>query len=290
MKIGLTLPSMAPGLDRDAVLAWCRGIDEGPFSSLAIGERIAFDNLEQMTTLAAAATLTGRVELVATINILPLHSAALIAKQAATIDVLSGGRLTFGVGVGGREEDYLCVGVSFDHRLSRLDEQVSEMKKVWAGEPIAAGLAPVGPTPVQSAGPSVLAGAMSTPGFRHAAGWADGIVGFSFGPDPAEVDRQFRGAERAWTRAGRTSKPRLVTTCWYALGPKGRARMDAYVERYLKIFGKRVARSIAPRATTTDAVALREVIRSSAELGADELILVPTSADTAEIDRLAELI
>ncbi len=131
---------------------------------------------------------------------------------------------------------------------------------------------------------------MSTPGFRHAAGWAEGIVGFSFGPDPAEVEQQFRGAERAWSRAGRVGAPRLVTTCWYSLGPKGRARMDAYVERYLKIFGKRVARSIASRVTTTDAAALRDVIRRSAELGADELILVPTSADTAEVDRLAELI
>ena len=93
MEIGLTLPTMISGVDRDATLEWCRRIDQAPFSTLALGERIAYPNQELFVTLAAAAVLTERVRLMSTVVVLPLHPAVEVAKQAATIDVLSGGRL-----------------------------------------------------------------------------------------------------------------------------------------------------------------------------------------------------
>src|SRR5689334_20441923 len=106
MQIGMTVPSMISGLDRDAILGWCRGIDQGPWSTLAVGERIAYPNIELFTTLAAAAAVTERARLMATVVVAPAHPAIEIAKMAATIDVVSGGRLDLGVGVGGRDEDY----------------------------------------------------------------------------------------------------------------------------------------------------------------------------------------
>jgi alkanesulfonate monooxygenase SsuD/methylene tetrahydromethanopterin reductase-like flavin-dependent oxidoreductase (luciferase family) len=93
MQIGMTLPTMVAGLDRQTILEWCRRIDAGPFSTLAAGERIAYPNQEMLTTLAAAAAVTERVRIATTIVVLPMHGTGLVAKQLATIDVLSGGRL-----------------------------------------------------------------------------------------------------------------------------------------------------------------------------------------------------
>jgi len=286
----MTLPSMIAGLDRATILEWCRRIDAGPFSSLAIGERIAFDNLDQMTTLAAAAAVTTRVRLVTTICVLPLHRAALVAKQAATLDRLSGGRLDLGLGVGGREQDYAALGAPYERRLSRLDEQVREMRRIWRGEPPVEGVAPIGPPPVQTGGPPLLAGSMGNKGIRRAARWADGIVGFSFGPDPGEVAAQFRKAEQAWKEAGRSEAPRRVTTCWYALGADGERRLHDYAVRYLEIFGREAAEGLATLATTHGDDRLRDVVSRLAEAGTDELILVPTSTEPREIDYVAELV
>ena len=135
MKIGMNLPVMVPGLDRDLILEWSRRVDAGPYASLAAGERITFPNPEMMVTLAAAAAVTERVRLAFNVLVLPMHSAVLIAKQVATLDVISAGRVTLGVGVGGREEDYRAVGVVCDEkRLGRLEEQVGLMRRAWAGE------------------------------------------------------------------------------------------------------------------------------------------------------------
>src|SRR5260221_1038741 len=92
MKIGMTLPTMVPELNRSLLLAWMRGIDRGPFSTLAAGERIAFPNQEMMVTMAAAAAVTERVRLAFTLVVLPMHSTLLMAKQLPTMDVLSAGR------------------------------------------------------------------------------------------------------------------------------------------------------------------------------------------------------
>ena len=101
MEIGITLPSFVRGADRAAILEWCRRVDEGPFSSVSVGERIAYPSHELVTTLAFAAAATERVRIVSTVAVLPIHDPVRFAKQMATVDVLSGGRLTVGVGVGG---------------------------------------------------------------------------------------------------------------------------------------------------------------------------------------------
>jgi alkanesulfonate monooxygenase SsuD/methylene tetrahydromethanopterin reductase-like flavin-dependent oxidoreductase (luciferase family) len=289
MKIGMTLPTMVPDLDRDLLLAWMRGIDQGPFSTLAAGERLAFPNQEMMVTMAAAAAVTERVRLAFTLVVLPLHSTLLMAKQLATMDVLSGGRVTVGVGIGGREEDYRAAGAPFQKRLARMEEQVATMRRAWSGEGVLEGVNPIGPSPVQAGGPEILAGSLFPGSIRRAARWADGLCGFSFAPDPAEVGQAFDVARAAWREQGRPA-PRLVTSCWFALGAGARAQMDVYVQRYLGFFGAEAAASMATLCTTVSAVALREVVRQVADLGADELILVPTTSDPGELARVADVL
>lgn len=289
MKLGMTLPTMIEGFDRSRLLDWCRRIDEGPWSSLAAGERIAFPNTEIVVTLAAAAVATERVRIFPTVVVLPLHSAVLVAKQLATLDVLSSGRLSVGLGVGGREEDYRAVGAPFERRLRRLERQVETMLATWRGEPPFEGSTPVGPAPLQVC-PEMLAGSMQEPSIRRAARWADGLCGFSLGPDPDEVERCFEVAREAWSAAGREAPPRLVTSCWYSLGDGARERMDAYVERYLGVFGRDVASFLAKQCRTTSAEALREVARRTAAAGGDELLLVPTGSDPSEVERAADVL
>ena len=289
MKIGMTLPTMVPDLDRDLLLAWMRGIDQGPFSTLAAGERLAFPNQEMMVTMAAAAAVTERVRLAFTLVVLPLHSTLLMAKQLATMDVLSGGRVTVGVGIGGREEDYRAAGAPFHKRLARMEEQVATMRRAWSGEGVLEGVNPIGPSPVQAGGPEILAGSLFPGSIRRAARWADGLCGFSFAPDPAEVGQAFDVARAAWREQGRPA-PRLVTSCWFALGAGARAQMDVYVERYLGFFGAEAAASMATLCTTVSAAALREVARQIADLGGDELILVPTTSDPDELARVADVL
>ena len=291
MKIGMNLPVMVPGLDRPTILEWCRRIDAGPFSSLCAGERITFPNPEVMVTLSAAAAVTERVRIAATVIVLPMHSPVLMAKQLATLDVLSAGRLTVGLGVGGREEDYRAVGAPFDNaRLGRLERGVAIMRRAWAGENVVQGaLRPVEPFPVQEGGPELLAGSLMPQSIRRAARWADGLTDFSFGPNPREVEMRFAAARAAWAEAGRPV-PRLTTSCWFALGDGGRAQMDAYVGRYLNFMGPEGAQMIAPMCTTVSASGLKDVVKAIADLGADELMLVPTTADPEELDRVADLL
>lgn len=285
MRVSMTLPTMAPGAGREAVLAWARRTDAGPFASLAAGERISFPNPEALVALSAAAAVTSRVRIVATAFVLPMHSAAWLAKQAATLDLIADGRLTLAVGVGGREEDYRVVGAPFERRHARMDAQVAELRRIWAGEPALPGTAPIGPAPVQAGGPPLWIAASGERPLRRAARWAQGYAGFSLGPDADEIDRTFRLCERAWREAGRGERPWLATSFWYALGPDAPAQLERYAARYLRVFGEAPAAALARRCRAAGPAALREALARVRGLGADEVILVPSSADPEELER-----
>ncbi len=189
MQVGMTLPVMEPDLDAAVLESWARTIDTGPFSSLCLGERMAFDNPETLTLLGAVAAWTERVRMVTTVVVPQLHDPVLLAKSLATGDLLSGGRLTVGVGVGGREEDYRAVGADVKHQtMGEMAERVAVMRRVWAGEKVTEAVRPVGPPPVQPGGPPVLVGTMGPRTVRHAAGWADGLAGVTLDLDVAAVD------------------------------------------------------------------------------------------------------
>ena len=158
MDIGICLPYMERDYDRSTTTDWCRLIDSGPFSSLSCGERVTGPTQDMRVLMSAAAALTERVRIVPSLYVLPMHSAVRAAKEVATLDVLSGGRVTMVVGVGGREHDYRALGQPFERRFARLDEQVAQMRRIWRGEPPFEGADPVGPRPVQEGGPPLLAG------------------------------------------------------------------------------------------------------------------------------------
>src|SRR5690606_36216343 len=107
-----------------------------------------------------------------------LHDPVMLAKALATGDMLSGGRLTVGLGVGGREEDYRAVAADPATQTMRgMAERVAVMRRIWAGEQVTESVVPVGPPPVQAGGPPLLVGTIGPKTIRSAAGWAEGLAG-----------------------------------------------------------------------------------------------------------------
>lgn len=286
MDIAMTLPTMLVH-DRAQTIDWCRRIDDGPWSSLAVPERVTYTSHSWVVELSAAAALTDRVRLWTTIIVLPAHDAVDVAKQLSSVDVLSDGRLTVGIGVGGREHDYRAIDGTFERRWSRMDEQVATMRRIWSGEPPFEGADPVGPPPVQAGGPPLVSGAMGPKAIARAARWAIGVDDGStvFGIDPEATRAAFDRVRDAWRAAGRTDAPHISASLWYALGDGALDRLQGYGYDYMRIFGDDLAKAMGSALTTSTPEALRAAVSTLQDLGCDELFLVPTTTDPSELDR-----
>ena len=202
----MTMPVMEPDLDAATLRAWARAIDEGPFASACFGERVAFDNPETVTLLGALAAWTDRVRLVTTVIVPQLHDPVMLAKALATGDMLSGGRLTVGLGVGGRHEDYRAVGADpVTQTMRGMAERAAAMKRVWAGERLAESICPVGPSAVQDGRPELLVGTMGPKTVRSAANWANGLAGTTLDLDVDAVSALFDVAQKCMGGGGQAA-------------------------------------------------------------------------------------
>jgi alkanesulfonate monooxygenase SsuD/methylene tetrahydromethanopterin reductase-like flavin-dependent oxidoreductase (luciferase family) len=261
------------------MVEWARRAEEGPFSSLGVIDRVVYDCADPLVSLAAAAAVTTRLRLVTMIVIGPVRPAALLAKQAASIDALSGGRLVLGVSLGARRDDYQAAEAPWENRGRRLSEQLATMRAIWeSGD----GEGAIGPRPARQDGPEVLVGGGSGPAFLRAARYADGYV-HGGGPPRAFANAAAR-ARAAWVDAGRPGAPQLWGQSYVGLGDP--AVGEAYLRHYYAFtgaFAERIAAGLL-----TSAKALREHVSGYAEAGCDELVLLPTSSDPTELDRLAE--
>ena len=288
----MTMPVMESDLDATVLENWARAIDEGPFSSLCWGERIAFDNPESLTLLGAVAAWTERVRLVTTVIVPQLHDPVMLAKALATGDVLSGGRLTVGLGVGGRLEDYHAVGADpATQKMRDMAERVAVMKRVWAGEKITDSVLPVGPSPVQPGGPPLLVGTLGPKTVRSAAAWADGLAGSTLDLDVAKQNELFDVARTAWAEAGKP-KPHLATSFWFAFGSaeQARAQVRRHLLRYMNWIPAEYVDAMAPMTGWAgSADELLAVLRKFEEIGTDEIQLIPTSSDIEQVHRAAEV-
>lgn len=295
MKIGICLPYMKRDLKRQTFIDWCKVIDQGPFSSLSCGERITDYTFEMRNVLAFAAARTERVRIVPSLYVLPMHSAVLTAKEIATLDQLSNGRVTVTVGVGGREHDYRAVGADFKKRHERLDQQVAEMRRIWRGEAPFEGCDAVGPAVVQKGssefyGPPILAGSMGAKAIARASKWADGLYSFSMNGSRKETATMFDNGRQSWKEAGRNTAPQLVGGFWYSLADDGENKLKSYVYDYLKVLGDGLANGVAASMTRFTPETIREGIDNVKACGADEIMLVPATAEINELERLIKLL
>lgn len=291
MKIGICLPYMKAGLNRADYLAWFRRIDQGPFDSLSCGERIHGPTVDMRVLMAAAAACTERVNITPTLYVLPMHSAAQVAKEIATLELLAPGRVPrVCVGYGGREKDYAALGVPFQGRYSRMDQQVDTLRRIWRGEEIVEGGGPIGPRPGKPEGPDLLAGVLGPKSIARCMRWANGLYAWSGNGEQAELAGAFQRANDAWQAAGRDGQPYRLGGFWCSLADDAPQRLYDYVYDYLAIAGHDVAEWMAKSVNRTTPEAVREGLDNAEAAGCEEVFLVPATADLAEIDRLSEVV
>jgi alkanesulfonate monooxygenase SsuD/methylene tetrahydromethanopterin reductase-like flavin-dependent oxidoreductase (luciferase family) len=274
VRIGVGLPNGIPGTPGPLLVEWARRADRGPFTSVGVVDRLAYDSHEPMAALAAAAAVTERVRLVSMVLIAPLRATATLAKEAATIDALSDGRLTLGLAVGARTEDYDAAGIPHRDRGRRFEDQLAELRDLWEG----------GPGP--KAAPELLVGGTSDAAFARAARYADGYV--HGGGPPRAFARAADRARAAWTDLGRPGTPALWGQSYFALGPDAGERGAAYMRDYYAFTGPFADKIVEGLLTTPQDVAAQ--VRGYAEAGCDELVLLPAVSDPEQADRLADVV
>jgi alkanesulfonate monooxygenase SsuD/methylene tetrahydromethanopterin reductase-like flavin-dependent oxidoreductase (luciferase family) len=264
MDVGIGLPNTIPGTDGRLVVEWARRADAGPFSTLGVLDRLAYDSIDPFAALAAAAGVTERIGLATMIAIGPLRNTALLVRQAASVDALSGGRLTLGLAVGARLDDYEAAGVDHRGRGARLSEQLAALR--------------------EDGDLRLLVGGMVGPAFARMARYADGYA-HNGGP-PRAFERAAASALAAWSDLGRPGRPLLWGQGYFALGDEDRG--EAYLRDYYAFTGP-FAEKIAA-GNLTSARAIRDFVRGYEEAGCDELILFPTVADLDQLERVAEVL
>jgi probable F420-dependent oxidoreductase len=279
MDIGIGLPNPVPGTPGETLVAWARKAEAAGFSSLATIDRIAYPSFESLVTLAAAAAVTERVGLVTNVLLGPTRNPVLLAKEAASVDQLSGGRLVLGLGVGSRKDDFEATGQRFQDRGRRFDHALDLMHRVWKGELVNGAQNPIGPKPVRGKVP-ILIGGYGDAAIRRVVQWGIGYTVGGSGPDQAAPFME--RVRKAWAEASREGEPRIVGLAYFGLAPDALQRATDYLGDYYGDMGKQFAQSI-PKTPE----ALRDTVKKFEDYGCDELFLDPTSADLAEIDRAA---
>jgi alkanesulfonate monooxygenase SsuD/methylene tetrahydromethanopterin reductase-like flavin-dependent oxidoreductase (luciferase family) len=284
LDIGIGIPSTVPGTTGVELLEWARRAERAGFSSLASIGAVSYPGYEELTVFAAAGAVTERIRFLSNVMIAPTRSAAELAKQAASVDQLTRGRLTLGLSVGWRAADYAVTGRSFHDRGRRFDEQLRDLRKAWAGEPLVDGTRPVGPRPVQQPVPVVIGGMVDAT-IRRVVEFGVGWTGA--GP-PDAIGAMAGRIQTAWTEAGRDGRARIVARTYFSLGDTAE-ESRRYLVDYYRAMDTEIAETIAGSALRSpDAVTA--AIQAYEAAGVDELIIDPTVPDPDQVDRLARAV
>jgi len=279
MRVGIGLPSNVSPADGRVVIDWAGAAEQVGFDSLAAVDRLLAPTYDPLTVLGAAAAVTSKALLYTSVLLTPLRPVAVVASQAATVDQLSGGRLRLGVAVGRRRADYDAVGTPFECRGRVLDEQLTELRRVWH-EPD--GFTSAGPAPFRVGGPPILFGGMSGAALRrvteHGTGWICGVGGAPAFAGPAEAVRQ------AWREADRAGAPTLVSVVNFVLGPDAEDVRERFLRYY---YGEApfVDSMVVQTPTTVDG--LRASLDAHRSVGCDEVLLLPCSSDMRQLELAA---
>jgi alkanesulfonate monooxygenase SsuD/methylene tetrahydromethanopterin reductase-like flavin-dependent oxidoreductase (luciferase family) len=269
MRLGVGLPAAVPEADMTLIGAWAAKAEEAGFDSVGVIDRLVYDNLDPLTALAAAAACTSRIGLTSTVvNVNWRHNPLLLAKQLSSVQRMSGGRLTAGLGMGGWPADYEASGVPLAGRGAVFDGALEQMHRSWDDA---------------AARPRIALGGIVPAAFTRAATppsdrWVAPLFGMALLRDGAAA------VEREWAQAGRDGRPLIVTGRYFSLGPDADAVADEYILHYYgpDFFG-------AARADTlTSADQLHDELERLWEAGCDEVVLFPCSGGLEQVDVLAQ--
>ncbi len=225
MRVAVGLPSTIPGAGAELILEWARRADAGPFTSVAVLDRIVYDSFDPLIALASVAAVTSRVRLATNVLIGPLRSTMQLAKSAASLHALSGGRLTLGLAVGARLDDYAAAGIDPATRGRRLNEQLAELRDLWEDVRLC---------PQDVGQPELLVGGSSTRGFR--ASRATPMAICMAAARRATFARAADKARAAWIELGRPGMPQLWGQGYFALGRRGARGGRTVSARLLRLY------------------------------------------------------
>ena len=283
MRVGIGLPVTTKGTSGELLLAWARRAEEAGFDALTSIDRIVYPGFESMTAMAAAAAVTGRIGLRTNVLLAPARSAPMVAKQAAAVDQISGGRFMLGVGVGRRADDYEATGRSFGTRGRRLDADLEAMHSEWRGQPAGGRSRPSTLPPVHNGAVPVFFGGSLEAAIGRIVRWGVGWSVSSRGPD--ETHDSAERVRAAWSDAGREGSPVIMVMHYFALGE------DSNVDYLLDYYGYQGERArMFAEGAYRRAADVTSALRDFAAIGVDEYVFIPTMADLTQLDRLAEAV
>jgi alkanesulfonate monooxygenase SsuD/methylene tetrahydromethanopterin reductase-like flavin-dependent oxidoreductase (luciferase family) len=283
MQIGIGIPNQVRNVNPAIVPEWASRAEEAGFATLGTVGRYAYPGVSDTVALAAAAGATNTIGMINNVLLGPTWPAELLAKELAGIDGVSGGRLTVGLGIGGRADDFVLPAYPMAGRGKRFDHDLEVYRSIWAGEPVGGGPNPAVPPGTRQI--PMLFGGNSPAAYARMAKWGIGYVGGSM-PAPM-VAQAFDAARAAWREEGRDGDPKLIGIAYFAFadGDQGLAN----VRDYYAFLGDDTANFIASAAAVgPDAV--KAAVSSFADIGADVLVFNPTLTDVDEIGKLAEIV
>jgi alkanesulfonate monooxygenase SsuD/methylene tetrahydromethanopterin reductase-like flavin-dependent oxidoreductase (luciferase family) len=287
MQIGIGLPNTLD-IAGPAVADWARRAERRGFSTLATIDRIVYPTYDSLTTLAVAAGATERIGLFPDILLAPLYNPVWLAKATASLHAMSGERLTLGLGVGGRPDDFAVMQRDFEGRGRLMDETLDVLSRAWKGESLVRDNVTGGDIAVAPALPSsrvpILIGGNGKAALRRTVQYGAGWTAGGGGPDMAR--QMVQQVQAAWKDAGRAGEPRLAALVYYGLGNEDVSRDS--LQRYYGFLADYVSFIVDGALRTPQAIS--DAVKAFQDAGITELVFDPTVPELDEIDRLADLV
>jgi probable F420-dependent oxidoreductase len=291
-NIGLAFVNPAPLTKPDLVVNFAKKCEAMGADSMWTIDRVAYDNLEPLTILAAAAATTRKIRLGTSVLLAGLRHPALLAKTVATLDFISNGRLTLGVGFGSRESDFSAVEVPWEARGSRAVEGIQLMKRLWTEENVThkgrffnVQNLTLGPRPIQNPIP-IWTGGSADIALKRAGTWANGFIcGSSAIPDfPSTWEKVAQYARAAGRDPKEIEKAGLTFMAVNDDHDKAVKTVEGYVMRY---YG-RLRADVANTSLVGSPAAVAERIEAFLSRGLDRLIIGVADPDPRQLDLFGE--
>ncbi|KIF78161.1 hypothetical protein QR77_38940 [Streptomyces sp. 150FB] len=277
MKIGIAFPNTIPGASGRLQTEWAVRAEQRGFSTAAATQRLCYPGHEPLSVLAAAAAVTSRIGLATNILVAPLTTAAVLAKEAATVASLAGGRFLLGLGPGVRADDFEAAEREFGPRGAVFDGQVAELARLRERHD---------PGNLPGPVPPLLIGGLSAAAVRRTVRWAAGWT--APGLEPERVAPTAGKVRAAWAEAGREGEPRLIALSRFWLGEDVAEEAGGFVRKYFGVLGDEADDFVRKTPRTPEQVRAR--MKELAEAGFDEVVFHPTAARLSQVDRLADVL
>jgi alkanesulfonate monooxygenase SsuD/methylene tetrahydromethanopterin reductase-like flavin-dependent oxidoreductase (luciferase family) len=281
MNVGIGLPNSLLDVEGPELVTWAQRSEQRGFSVLGTIGRIAYGSHEELVALAAAAGATQRIALMPTVLVAPPRQAVLLAKQAASLQAISNGRFRLGLGIGGRDDDWLALGEEPKNKGQKLEECIATCRSVWAGTKPDGALLPVGP---EASRLPIVLGGYSESAFRRAGRLADAFVA---GPMPPEAVTGVYEVVKASAAEARRETPALYAARYVAIGDDVADEANRNARSYYGFGGDGMVQMVQDGILRSpDEV--RGTLESLQKVGVDEVCLWPLARSVDQVDRIAD--